>query len=300
MLIRITDIQRFCIHDGPGIRTTVFFQGCPLRCVWCQNPECQTAKRRLRFTVSRCIGCGACAEVCPKGAHGLGEDSHELDRGRCEVCGRCVEACPTGALGLAGEERMPGEIMEIVRRDRAFYEASGGGVTLSGGEPLAQAEGARELLGLAWQEGIHTAVETCGCVAWEVVESVMELVDLWLYDVKHVDAEAHRAMTGRGNEAILSNLDRLLAEGAEAIVRVPVVPGYNDGEGLIAGLEGWLRARPQVSEVHLMPYNRLAESKYGGLGMEYALEGLETPTEEEMEGAKVRLERVGVRVRIGG
>jgi pyruvate formate lyase activating enzyme len=268
MRVRITDIQRFCIHDGPGIRTTVFFQGCPLRCVWCQNPECQTAERRLRFTASRCVGCGACAEACPSGAHVLTEDTHELDRARCEVCGRCVEACPTGALGLAGEEWTPEEIMGVVVRDRAFYHASGGGMTLSGGEPLWQAAGARRLLELARGEGIHTAVETCGCVEWAVVKGVLELVDLWLFDVKQLDPEVHRAMTGTRNEGIIANLDGLLEAGARAIVRVPVVPGRNDGGWLVERLPGWLRERPRVREVHLMPYNRLAESKYRSLGVE--------------------------------
>jgi pyruvate formate lyase activating enzyme len=291
MRIRITDIQRFCTHDGPGIRTTAFFQGCPLRCVWCQNPECQTAEPRLRFTASRCIGCAACAAACPNGVHRVSGGEHEVVRTRCAACGRCAEACPTAALGLAGEEWTPEEIMSVVERDGAFYEASGGGLTLSGGEPLWQAEGARALLELARQEGIHTAVETCGCVEWAVIESVQDAVGLWLYDVKHVDPGRHRRMTAESNERILSNLDRLLSAGAEVILRMPVIPGSNEGEGAIEQLAEWLRGRPRIGEVHLMPYNRLAESKYRSLGMEY---------EEELEGLKARLEETGVRVRVGG
>ena len=201
---------------------------------------------------------------------------------------------------MAGEEWTPEEIMGVVGRDRGFYEASGGGMTLSGGEPLWQSAGAGRLLELARGEGIHTAVETCGCVEWPVVRSVLELVDVWLFDVKELDPGAHRAMTGSGNEGILANLDGLLAAGARVIVRVPVVPGRNDGVWLVERLPRWLRERPRVREVHLMPYNRLAESKYRSLGVEYALAGLEAPTDEELEAVKARLEGVGVRVRVGG
>ncbi|UCC67867.1 MAG: glycyl-radical enzyme activating protein [Armatimonadota bacterium] len=300
MRIRITDIQRFCTHDGPGIRTTVFFQGCPLRCVWCQNPECQTAEPCLRFTASRCIGCEACAAVCPNEVHRVSGGEHEVVRARCAACGRCAEACPTAALGLAGEGWEPGEVMSVVKRDRAFYEASGGGMTLSGGEPLWQAEGARALLELARREGIDTAVETCGFVEWAVIESVRDAVGLWLYDVKHVDPRRHRRMTAESNERIISNLDRLLSAGAEVILRMPVIPRSNEGEGAIEQLAEWLRGRPGIREVHLMPYNRLAESKYRSLGLEYALAGLEAPTEEELDGLKARLQGTGVRVRVGG
>jgi pyruvate formate lyase activating enzyme len=298
--VRITDIQRFCLHDGPGIRTTVFFQGCPLRCVWCQNPECQTAERKLRFTPSRCLGCGACVAVCPQGAHVLGEGSHALKREQCAVCGRCAEVCPTGALGLVGEEWAASEIMDVVRRDRIFYDASGGGMTLSGGEPLAQAEGARTLLTQAKEDEIHTAVETCGAVSWGAIASVLDLVDLWLFDVKQLDAAAHRAATVSGNEEILDNLERLLAAGEEVIVRVPVIPGSNDGRWLGEDLPEWLRAHEAVREVHLMPYNRLAAAKYAGLGLTFALAELAPPSEAETEAVKAQIESAGVRVRVGG
>ncbi len=300
MHIRITDIQRFCLHDGPGIRTTVFFQGCPLRCEWCQNPECLTPQTVLRFTAARCIGCGLCVKACPNQVHLLTADSHKLERSRCVVCGRCAAICPTGTLGVVGEEWTPAQVFAVVCRDRDFYYASGGGVTLSGGEPLLQAEGARAILHLARSEGIHTAIETCGCVEWSAVASVLGLVNLWLFDLKHLEADIHQRLTGLSNDLALGNLEQLLSAGEQIILRLPVIPGRNDGAWLEEALPRWLRARRQVLEVHLMPYHRLAESKYAGLGLDYALAGLAAPSAEKLEELKSRLEATGVQVRVGG
>ena len=300
MRVWITDIQRFSLHDGPGIRTVVFFQGCPLRCAWCQNPECQIPGPRLRYTPSRCIACGRCVQACPHSGHQLNEGVHTLERGLCEVCGRCAECCPTGALGIVGEQRTAEEILEIVRRDKPFYEASGGGLTISGGEPLAQAKGARALLSLARKEKIHTAVETCGYADWRVFQPLLGLVDLWLYDVKQMEPRAHRAATGFYNRRILANLARLLENRAKVILRVPIIPGQNDQERLISRLAEWIGGHDGLQEIHLMPYNRLAESKYAAVGLEYSLQGLQPPAEEEIQGFKERLEESGLTVRVGG
>jgi pyruvate formate lyase activating enzyme len=211
-----------------------------------------------------------------------------------------VEACPTRALGLAGEEWAASEIIEVVRRDRIFYDATGGGMTLSGGEPLAQPEGARAVLELAREDGISSAAETCGAVAWGVIASVLGLVDLWLFDVKHLDLGAHKALTGSGNEEILANLERLLAAGEDVILRVPLIPGQNDGNWLETELPEWLRAHGAIRAVHLMPYNRLAASKYRSLGLAFPLAELEPPSGPEIEEVKARLAAAGVRVQIGG
>ena len=300
MLIWTTDIQRFCLHDGPGIRTTVFFQGCPLRCAWCHNPECLTAGPKLRYTPARCIGCGACVSACPRGCHTLAGPDHTLDRSRCNGCGPCAVHCPTGALGLVGEQRSPEEILDVVERDRPFYDRSGGGVTLSGGEPLAQAAGAGAVLSLAHARGIHTAVETCGYAEWRRIEPLLELVDLWLCDIKHLDPDAHRALTGKSNRRILANLKRLVSARAEVVLRVPVIPGQNDGNDYISLLVGWLARYDSLREVHLMPYHRLAGSKYENLGLSYAMRDTDSVPPAVLDSYTAALGRLGCTVRVGG
>jgi pyruvate formate lyase activating enzyme len=300
MRIWITDIQRFSLHDGPGIRTTVFFQGCPLRCLWCHNPECLAAGPKLRYTESRCMGCGSCVTLCEHSCHPMTESGHVLDRSRCQACGRCAAECPTGALGLIGEQRTPEEIIEIVARDRPFYDASGGGVTLSGGEPLAQVRGARALLRLAQARGIHTAVETCGYAEWRRIAPLLDLVDLWLYDVKHLDPGVHQEFTGVPNRRIIANLERLLAAGAAVILRIPLIPGHNDGDDFFTLLSQWLAKHDSIGEVHLMPYNRLARSKYAGLGLPYPLGDAESLPSTLLAARRAALERTGRIVRVGG
>jgi pyruvate formate lyase activating enzyme len=300
MRIWITDIQRFCLHDGPGIRTTVFFQGCPLRCLWCHNPECLTAGPKLRYTESRCMGCGSCVAACEHSCHAMTERGHVLDRSHCQACGRCAAQCPTGALGLIGEQRTPEEIIEIVARDLPFYDASGGGVTLSGGEPLAQVRGARALLQLARSRDIHTAVETSGYAEWRRIAPLLDLVDLWLYDLKHLDSGVHRELTGVHNRRIIANLERLLAAGAAVILRVPVILGHNAGDDFFTLLAQQLAKHDAVREVHLMPYNRLARSKYEGLGLSYPLGDTESLPSTVLEARRAALERIGRTVRVGG
>ena len=279
----IFDIKRFAVHDGPGIRTTVFLKGCPLHCLWCHNPEGISRQLQLIFTPQRCIGCGNCLEVCPQKVHQLVDGQHLIQWERCQACGTCVEGCYAGALELAGREVTVEEVMEEVMRDRAFYEASGGGMTLSGGEPLAQYHFTQALLQAARAEGVHTALDTSGFAPWGQLEALLPDVDLVLYDLKHMDSERHVALTGVPNEGILDNLRRLDGAGQRIWVRIPLIPGYNDEEPNYHALGQFLSGLRHIERIEILRYHRLAESKYERLGRDYPLQGLEPPTEEQTE-----------------
>lgn len=263
----IYNIQRFSLHDGPGIRTTVFLKGCPLRCAWCHNPESQGAKPQLSFFAQRCLGCGACGVVCA--VHALG-DGHRVDYAACRACGMCVDRCASGALEILGREAATPEILQEVLKDEVFYRTSGGGVTLSGGEPLMQADFAAAVLRAAREAGIHTAVETCGHAPWPAVEKLLPWTNLFLYDVKQMDSDLHRQYTGVDNRLILANLEKLCRLGANVVVRTPVIPGYNDGAENFLALAAFLHALSHPVPVEILPYNDLAGSKYPRLGMTYA------------------------------
>ncbi|MGC8837437.1 MAG: glycyl-radical enzyme activating protein [Anaerolineae bacterium] len=297
----VFNIQRFSVHDGPGIRTTVFLKGCPLRCVWCDNPESQSVAPQIVFWKERCIRCGACLVACPHSA--LVEDEgggRKVLVERCDFCGRCLDACYTGALEQLGQWMTPEEVVEAVEADRPFYEQSGGGVTLSGGEPLAQWAFAREVLRGCRERGIHTALETCGHAPWEVWEAVLPYVDLVLYDLKEVDRARHQRFTGVDNALILENLRRLAGTGKKVVVRRPVIPGYNDSEESIRALAQVVRSLGSVDEVHLLPYHRLGQGKYERLGMDYALKDVPSLREEDVAGLRAILLAYGLRVRVGG
>ncbi len=279
----IFDIERFAIHDGPGIRTTVFLKGCPLHCLWCHNPEGISRQPQLVFTPLRCIGCGHCLVVCPQGAHQLLDGRHLIDRERCRACGACAEGCYAGALELAGRQVTVAEVLEEVLRDRAFYETSGGGMTLSGGEPLAQYSFTRALLQAAQAEGVHTALDTSGFAPWRRLEGLLGYVDLVLYDVKHMDCERHMALTGVSNERILDNLRRLDGAGQPIWIRIPLIPGQNDEDANYHALGQFLAGLKHVERIEILRYHRLAESKYANIGWVYPLQGLKPPTEERAE-----------------
>ena len=272
----ITHIQRYSIHDGPGIRTVVFFKGCPLACLWCCNPESQSFLPELEFIRSLCRQCGRCIEICPEDA--VNEDlncseTKKIDRVKCTLCMKCVEECPSGALKVVGETKSVEEIMEVVRKDAAFYRRSGGGITLSGGEPLSQAEFTLQLLSRCHQENIHTAIETCGMVTRNTLENIIPVIDLFLFDIKHMNALKHQEFTGVSNKEIIENLTWLCNHKANVILRLPMIPELNmeleDWKGLARLID-----EMGIREVNLMPFHQLGKDKYSHLGKPYRLEKL--------------------------
>jgi pyruvate formate lyase activating enzyme len=292
----IFDIQRYSVHDGPGIRTVVFLKGCPLRCAWCQNPEALQRRPELGFLLERCIESGRCKEVCPEGAVLPGEK--RIDRERCTLCGDCVEVCYAEALRMIGREYSLEEVFGEISRDRAFYEDSGGGVTLSGGEPLLQIDFVEELGARCRETDISVVVETCGAVPFDSFERVLPFVDLFLYDVKAIDPTLHEAWTGAKNGMILSNLEKLQQSGARIIPRVPIVPGYTATSSNLNEIATHLQG--SFAEVHLLPYHAWGESKRALTDSPQPALNLEPPSREEMEAARGVFEEKGIAVRIGG
>ena len=258
--LNVAEIQRFCMHDGPGVRTTVFFAGCGLDCAWCHNPEMRSFEPRLLFYAKKCVLCGACAAVCPADAHRIADSRHTIRREACLDCGACVDACAAGALERSFREMTVGEVMAIVERDRAFY-GERGGVTLSGGEPLAQPEGAIALLRACREAGITTAVETSGCFDPAILATLVPLVDTFLWDVKDTDSERHRRYTGAPCEPLLDNLRRADELGAAIRLRCILVAGVNDGDDR---LEATVRLRDSLARcvgVDVLPYHTFGEAK---------------------------------------
>jgi pyruvate formate lyase activating enzyme len=295
---RIFDIQRFSIHDGPGIRTTVFLKGCPLRCLWCHNPEGVAPEPELSFLPDKCIGCRYCLSACSRQAHRAGEDGrHLLDRTRCVVCGQCAKSCYSGALEVVGRDVTVEETLEEVLKDRTFYETSGGGMTLSGGEPLLQIDFTEALLERACDEGLDTAVETCGHAAWDRFARLLDNVDLFLYDIKETDPARHMEYAGVGNELILENLRRLHDAGAAVLVRLPIVPGLNDRPDHFEKVAELARGLPHLKGVEVMPYHRLGTSKLARFGLSPRMQvDVEAPTRETVEAWIAALRGLGARV----
>ena len=288
MKANIVEIKRFAIHDGDGIRTTVFFKGCPLKCLWCHNPETLSSKRQLAFYGHKCIGCGKCAEVC--GCHTFSENVHKINKTNCTVCGKCVELCPQNALEIFGTETDTEEICAALLKDKAFYDESGGGITLSGGECLLQSEACREILVEMKRCGINTAVDTCGFVAKEALDRVIPYTDVFLYDIKAIDEDIHIKCTGQSNKTIIDNLVYLDTCGAKTEIRIPYVPGFNDGQ--IVKISEFLRTLKNVVRIRVLPYHNFAASKYDALGMKNTLPRL-MPSEKEIEFAESIMSRPG-------
>ena len=262
----VFDIQRFSLHDGPGVRTVVFLKGCPLRCVWCHNPEGLSRAPQILFDPGRCIGCMDCVTACPVGCHTEADGLHGFERMACTACGKCAEGCCTGALSVAGQELSPRQVLDRVLRDRGVYASTRGGLTLSGGEPFAQPEFALELLKLAKEESLHTAVETSGYAPEVVIRQAAAYTDLFLYDYKVTDPAAHQALCGVSNEAILANLALLDSLGASVILRCPIIPGQNDTPDHRKGIGKTAKQYDCIKEVHLQPYHRLGLDKAARLG----------------------------------
>ncbi len=299
---KIFNIQRYSIHDGPGIRTTVFFMGCPLRCLWCQNPESLGLQPVIFFNAEKCIGCGQCVEVCPESAIQVIDGKSKTNRKQCKGHGNCVEVCPYEARSLMGQNATAGEVFQAVNADAIFYQNSGGGVTISGGDPVAQPDFAISILRLCRDAGIHTAIETCGYVQWEIFSRILEHVDLVLYDLKHMNPSAHRDYTGVSNERILDNAKKIRKElHLPMQARLPLIPGYNDSfENLNSAARFISRELGNEVKVHLLPYHRLGETKYKRMEMPGGLVRIEPPSDDRMEELKKMFESFGLTVAVGG
>lgn len=293
----VFDIQRYSLQDGPGLRTLVFLKGCPLRCAWCSNPESQQPQLELLYDAACCALCGDCVVACPKGA--LSIDSGELTRNvdLCDMCGACVTACTHSARSIVGSRMTALEVVARVVRDAPFYRRSGGGVTLGGGEPTSQPAFAAEVLRLLRDQGVDTAIETCGCAAMDAFLSVVVHADHVLFDIKHADSRRHAALTGAGNETIVANLNSLLEWHADVTVRYPLIPGWNDGESDLAAFAVLLCSLRREPPVELVPYHRLGEHKYRLLNREYALSGTSPCSDETARTACDLLRHRGVNCR---
>lgn len=298
---RVFNIQRFAVHDGPGVRTTVFLKGCPLACWWCHNPESRAANPEVSIVADRCIQCGACLEVCEHDAVvRLADGNYSIDPLHCTVCGECTKVCPTNSRRIVGEDRTVDDIIDEVVKDRVFFEESGGGVTFSGGEPLAQADFLLALLAESRERGVNTCVDTSGLAGERTVLQVAGMTDLFLYDIKLIDDNRHRIFTGVDNRVILSNLTALARIGAEVWIRVPLIPGINDDRGNLDALAAFLGGLETCYPVFLLPYHLIAQDKYGRLGYAYPLVDLEPPGAAQVQTAAARLRDAGLQVTIGG
>ncbi len=298
----IFDIKHYSINDGPGIRTTVFFKGCPLHCAWCHNPESISPRPQKMYNRAKCIGCGLCVDSCPENACRLTPGAGIVtDPDRCTGCGRCAEVCPTLATEMSGRIASTKEIIAAIEKDRPFYDESGGGVTFSGGEPTRQAPWLLELLTECGRRHIHRAVDTCGLVKTETLLTVAGQSDLFLFDLKLMDSNQHRLWTGADNGLILHNLERLASSGAAIHIRIPLIRGVNDSEENIESSARFLaELAGENREVHLLPYHNIAENKYARLGVEYDSERLAEPEQEVLQRIVGQFASYGLRASIGG
>lgn len=283
----ISDIKRFAVHDGDGIRTTVFLKGCPLKCVWCHNPEGIGFSPQLAYYPHKCIGCGECVAVCPNGAHSM-EAGHVFDREKCTGCGACQAVCLGSALTFYGKTVTASELVPQLLEDKAFYENSGGGVTLSGGECLMQADFCAQLLEMLKANGIHTAVDTCGFVSRTALDKVIPYTDIFLYDLKAFDEDVHIRCTGQSNRIILENLRYLDSLGKKCEIRIPFVPGYNDDQ--MEKLAAFLAPLQNITRVRVLAYHNYAGSKYEALGMENTLPE-QMPEQDAVQAAQELFDR---------
>lgn len=277
----VFNIQRFAIHDGPGIRTTVFLKGCPLRCLWCQNPESINPQMEIVFIADKCIRCGVCVDVCQNQAVKFTDNERVYQVEKCKMCGECSRHCPREAVRFVGAGMDSKEVVSILERDVPFYETSGGGITISGGEPLFQPQFTKEILQLSHEKGIHTVLDTSAYGKWDDIEQLLPYTDLFLLDIKIVAQKRHIELTGVDNKLIIDNILRLSKTHTEIIIRVPVLPGINDDEKNIGEIASLLKDI-NILKVELLPYNRLAEAKYKQYRLTYFLPYIQTPGVEHM------------------
>lgn len=290
----IFNIQRYSIDDGPGVRTTVFFKGCPLSCLWCSNPESQNPAPEVTYRYTSCKRCGTCVETCPLGIITLEEDGVHIDRKACDKCGKCVEACVPEALRMSGERMTVDEVFKVVKRDSDFYKVSGGGVTASGGEILMQADFVAELFKRCREEGIHTCADTTGFGTRDAMEKVLAQSDLVFFDLKNIDPVAHEKQCGRSNNSILKNLSMVVEKKVPVVVRVPLIPGYNDSDENIIAISETVSGLTKEAPVNILPYHGYGANKYRMIDWEYRLDDVKSPSEEELERVKKIIESYGL------
>ncbi len=295
----IFDIQRFSVHDGPGIRTLIFIKGCPLSCLWCSNPESQKKEPQIMFIRNNCIGCRKCLSVCAVNAINF-NSSFRIDYDKCIQCGKCIDVCYSNALNMAGYKRTVKEVLDEVKKDNIYYRRSGGGITLSGGEPLAQPEFTKELLKACKASGLHTAIETTAFAFEDALKKVLPWLDLVLLDIKTMDYNKHIKYIGQSNEKILQNAKLIAQFGIPIIVRIPIITGFNDDISSIKDITNFAISLKSVKEIHIMPYHRLGQNKYEYLGYEYKLKELESPTKDKLILLKETVEECGLICKIGG
>jgi pyruvate formate lyase activating enzyme len=296
----VFNLQRYSIHDGPGIRTTVFLKGCPLCCAWCHNPEGISPRPELVVVESRCAGCGECRRACPFGDSVSGAGALPAHPEQCQLCGACVEACPTGARQMIGRTMTVPEVLREILKDRIFFETSGGGITFSGGEPLLQPHFLCALLEAGRAHGLHTVLDTTGFGCTEHLLAAAALSDLVLYDLKAFDETRHRALTGVSNRGIRENLQALDRAHRNVWIRLPVVPGFNDDLEELKRIADFVAGLRSVTLVNLLPFHRTALHKWKRLGLAHALEGVPAPSAEFMERAAETFTRMGLKTKAGG
>ncbi len=298
----VSDIQRYSLHDGPGIRTVIFLKSCPLICLWCANPESQKPHPELMLTPATCIGCDRCVRACPLRAITV-EVSADKDPvpvihwPNCNACLLCADTCPTGTLMRVGDDYSSDEIVQVLQQDRAYYDRSNGGITLSGGEPTAQPEFSRAILRSCQDLGIHTAIETCGACEWELLDQLLPFSDRVYFDLKHLDTKLHTRFTQAGNRQILENLSLLIQHHTDLVIRMPLIPGFNDDDDHLISLASHLTGFNPQPELELIPYHRLGSGKYFRLGRRYAFEDSAAIEPEILFERQQFLRAQGVRIR---
>lgn len=278
----IFNIQKCSIHDGVGLRTLVFFKGCPLHCYWCANPESQSYEKEIMEIPRKCINCGACQNVCPESAISLINGEFKIDRSSCKKCFKCIDICYAESKKLVGYELDVKSLFKEINKDLLFYQIHGGGVTFSGGEPLTQPEFLAEIAEMCKKNGINTSIETCGYGNYEKFKKALPFIDSMFIDIKHMDSSVHKELTGMGNEVILSNIKAISTHDIPITIRTPVVPGYNDSAENIKAIASFIKEIPNIKEYELLAYHGLGTSKYVSLGRTYALKDVMPPSDEQM------------------